>query len=604
MRLRYPMKIIRHLKKKIPESFNARLLTYLFVSMVVLTVVSNLIFIQLQKKMLTDHLIEEGKTVTRLLAHNVRLGVFSENEEQLRNSVDAVFEQEGVLAVLVFNENGELLNKGRTQSIGQQAVPAGFEMSRDIIMNRIKTSPFRSTYLEDTNRFVFWEPVLANPDFYSEENLYFSDGLVSNRERLIGFVAVSVTKEILKKGVRAILWRNMAIAILFLLLSCLVIYCVLREVTRPLARLIDDVKQRGVQIDTKDELGMLTDTYSSLVETLAESFETINELKEGLEDTVAKRTRELALANEKLAVRQKFLEEANRRLFRTLQELKETQSQLVQSEKMAALGQLVAGVAHEINNTINFISGAVPNLKRKMSAVKDALTSPEPLPSPEKSEEEGKNGEQEHCQEAASRGRKNDHEKLLKEIDILLANINEGASRTTSIVQDLKHFSRSDETEFKLSGIHQGLDSTLALLSHEYKDRIEIIKEYDPELPVISCLPGQINQVFMNILVNAIQAIAGKGTIRIKTWHDNGKVHISIKDNGRGIPADMLPKIFDPFFSTKEIGEGTGLGLGISFGIIKKHQGEIKVTSEVGKGSDFEVILPSRIAKAGNSRIS
>jgi len=179
----------------------------------------------------------------------------------------------------------------------------------------------------------------------------------------------------------------------------------------------------------------------------------------------------------------------------------------------------------------------------------------------------------------------------LKEIDDLLNGMDEGAKRTAEIVKGLRNFSRMDQNVVKKANLNESLDSTLALLHSSYKNRIEIEKDYG-DIPEIDCFPGQINQVFMNILSNAIQAISHEGVIKIKTWTDGKMVKISLKDSGAGMTDAVRKKIFDPFFTTKEVGKGTGLGLSISYGIIEKHNGEIEVFSRPGHGTEFIISIP------------
>lgn len=238
----------------------------------------------------------------------------------------------------------------------------------------------------------------------------------------------------------------------------------------------------------------------------------------------------------------------------TLKELKETQIQLINSEKMASLGQLVAGVAHEINTPVASIksnNGIVAKLLGSIenSELKEMLTD-------------------------------------INEID------KEAVSRISSIVTSLKKFVRLDEAELQEADINKELDLTLELIRHETKNRIEVIKNYG-EIPVIKCFPNMLNQVFTNILINACQAIEGSGTITITTEYNDKKLIVKIKDTGRGIPRNQLNKIFTAGFTTKSSGVGTGLGLAICSKIIEKHNGEIIVNSEVGKGSEFIITICS-----------
>jgi signal transduction histidine kinase len=243
-------------------------------------------------------------------------------------------------------------------------------------------------------------------------------------------------------------------------------------------------------------------------------------------------------------------------------------------------------VGHEINNTINFISGALPPLRATITELKEAIVASR-LP-----EVITENNSQYFLATLARRQGTTDFNGLLAQIDLLLGNIEEGANRTTVIVHHLKSFSRSSGQEFHPADLHEGLESTLTITRHQCRDRIEIETDLAPDLPLVECLGGQINQVFLNILTNAIQAITREGRIEIKSWSGNGEIHFAFSDSGGGIPAELLPRIFDPFFTTKETGKGTGLGLGICYQIVKKHGGQIKVKSQLGVGSTFEVILP------------
>lgn len=273
------------------------------------------------------------------------------------------------------------------------------------------------------------------------------------------------------------------------------------------------------------------------------------------------------------------LEDANK-------ELKETQTKLVHSAKMVSLGQLVAGVAHELNNPIGFIYSNMTHLKEyaeKLIALADAAEKqPQNLPALKEEYE---------------------FEYIVKDLPKLVASCQDGARRTRDIVLGLRNFSRLEEAKLQEIDVQQSLDTTLNLLQGEIKNRVEIHRQYEPT-PLIHCYASQINQVFMNILSNAVQAIEGTGHIWISTTalkdykgikeskDRRGWVQISIQDSGKGMSPETLEKIFDPFFTTKGVGQGTGLGLSISYGIIQNHGGEIQARSEVGVGTEFIVIIP------------
>jgi signal transduction histidine kinase len=278
------------------------------------------------------------------------------------------------------------------------------------------------------------------------------------------------------------------------------------------------------------------------------------------------------------------LNEINEELSATLENLKQTQMQLVQSEKMASLGQLTAGVAHEINNPINFVSAGIDSLAANyddLSILLEKYTALNPAQ------------DNTSLLEEVERLKKDlELDYLLEEFPQLLNSIKSGASRTTEIVKSLRNFTRLDEESLKLADIHEGLDSTLVILKSQLGEQgVMVVKSY-AELPPIQCYPGQLNQVFMNIMSNAIQAIEGEGKLYLHSRLEEGMVLISIRDTGKGMPEEIRQRIFEPFFTTKEVGEGTGLGLSISYGIIEKHKGKIEVWSKEGEGTEFRIHLP------------
>lgn len=284
----------------------------------------------------------------------------------------------------------------------------------------------------------------------------------------------------------------------------------------------------------------------------------------------------------------KLIEIKNKELHTLLRDLKEAQQQLVMSEKMASLGQLTAGVAHEINNPINFVSANIKPLKEDLSDIIESIHAYEKVIA--------ENELEAFFAKAKEDNRKKDLEFTLLEVQELLKGIEEGAHRTSEIVKGLRNFSRLDQNVVKNTNINEGLESTLAILHSSFKDRVTVVKDYG-NIPEITCLPGEINQVFMNILSNAIQAIEGTGNIFITTESNGDEVLIKIRDTGSGIPEAVKQKIFEPFFTTKDVGKGTGLGLSISYGIVKKHKGSIYVTSEIDQGTTFHIQLPIKQEK-------
>jgi signal transduction histidine kinase len=287
-----------------------------------------------------------------------------------------------------------------------------------------------------------------------------------------------------------------------------------------------------------------------------------------------------ALTEEKL--RKKELDEAMNRL-------KETQSQMVQNEKMASVGQLTAGIAHEINNPINFVYNGIDSLKMSIDDLMVIINKYNELQStaPEKVVA--------ILEEVEALKKRLRYERLMKNLPGVLSDIKSGANRTIEIVKGLRVFSRLDEEEQKAANVNECLDSTLVLLRNKTKDRIKVKRYFDQHIVDIMCFPGQLNQVFMNLLTNAIQAIPEDkmdGEVMIYTENVSDSIIIRILDNGSGIPEDVKKRIFEPFYTTKAVGIGTGLGLSISYGIIEKHGGKIYVNSEVDKGTEFVIELP------------
>ena len=304
--------------------------------------------------------------------------------------------------------------------------------------------------------------------------------------------------------------------------------------------------------------------------------------QEILENKVEKRTKELSLANEVILGHKEEIENQNRDLRKAFEQLKDTQAKLVQSEKMASLGILTAGIAHEINNPINFIKGSVIAMKRALPTffeIIQLINAADDTDSDEKL--------------TLIRGqiKERNLEEFIQKMSKLTDHIEIGVNRTTDIVKGLNSFSRSDSSDFVAANLNDCVKDTLILLTHLTKNKVTVSQDLQP-IPEIYCSPGQINQVLMNLLVNAVDAIEGEGQIHIATWQNNNQVHLMIRDSGQGIDQENLAKIFDPFFTTKEVGKGTGLGLSITMGIIKDHQGEIKIDSEPGVGTTVKVIFP------------
>ncbi|MDD5298007.1 MAG: ATP-binding protein [Rhodocyclaceae bacterium] len=352
----------------------------------------------------------------------------------------------------------------------------------------------------------------------------------------------------------------------------------LRELTRFVSSITEtgDLSRR-VSLPSHDEIGTLATAFNHMTTRLdgaaRERERFVRELEtsaEELEDKVQARTRELTAANTELT--------------HTLEELKAAESQLIQQEKMASLGQLVAGVAHELNNPIGFIYANFPHLDEYSQTLISLVDELRGLPLAEEDREK-----------LEARLEEADLEFLRQDMPKIIRSGQSGALRVKEIISSLRSFSRLDEAVEKPARLEEGLDDTLALLQHQIRKRIQVVRDYRLNVS-LPCHPGQLNQVFMNILYNAIQAIEGTGTITVSTRREADWAVVAISDTGRGIPAEILNRIFDPFFTTKKVGEGTGLGLSISYGIIEKHGGRISVDSEVGQGTTFTLSIPLKQA--------
>jgi signal transduction histidine kinase len=406
--------------------------------------------------------------------------------------------------------------------------------------------------------------------------------------------------EVAEKVVVASIGLSVAIAILLAVLTS-------RAIAQPIQSLTSVARQTTEEsnfelqatVEQDDEIGMLANAFNQLiraVQQLLQQQKTANEQLENysqtLESKVEERTQELS--------------DKNTQLQQLLEELQLTQVQMVQSEKMSALGQMVAGVAHEINNPVNFIHGNLTHVQEyahNLLGLVQLYQNHYPDPAPE----------------IQAEAEDIDMEFIQADLPKVLDSMKLGTDRIRQIVLSLRNFSRMDEAEFKAVDIHEGIDSTLLILQHRLKDKaerpaIQVIRDYG-NLPLIECYPGQINQVFMNILANAIDALEeanvkrtyqelkeNPNLITIRTAMIDSKwVKIAISDNGTGMSESVQKRLFDPFFTTKSVGKGTGLGLAISYQIVtEKHGGKLDCFSIPGEGTEFviQILVKQQIRDA------
>ena len=380
-------------------------------------------------------------------------------------------------------------------------------------------------------------------------------------------------------------WFMLSIVAACACLMAVVFYTLTTRFRWPVDRIIRDIRvvstgnlDHRMSHQSDDELGELAQAFDDMTEQLRRTRDQLREHSRNLEKRVHERTTEIAQRNEEL---NQLYEEAEH----SYMQLKAAQSQLVQHERMATLGQLVAGIAHEINNPVNFLINSVRPLRQVTSKIENVLRlyeSAENLSADDMSE---------RMRKIRLYKKQMSFDTVLGDMDSALELVCNGAERTGQIVENLRVFSRTEQTTFKSVDLRRGLDITISLLAHHLKNRITVHKDYR-EIPLVECNPGQINQVFMNLLSNAAQAIRGDGDIWLDVRKTGKYVRIRIRDNGQGIPDEHLYRIFEPFFTTKGETQGTGLGLSITHNIIQEHGGTIEVRSEPGKGTEFTVSLP------------
>lgn len=379
------------------------------------------------------------------------------------------------------------------------------------------------------------------------------------RDTKWGYYALFLPLAYADANIKELRSTMITVTAILVLAAVVLIFVLSRRIVAPvelLVRAMRRVKTGRIeqipQIDTTFEIEYLIHSFNEMTRNVASA-------KDALEEKVT----ELRAAND---------------------EIRNAQATLVQSAKMISLGQIVAGVAHELNNPIAFIYSNMHHLSEYVEKIRDLVAVyrkvRESLP---KEIRDALDAEEARVE----------IDFLLKDMEDLTRSCVDGANRVKEIVTGLRTFSRMDDMEFRRHDLREGLHSTIRLLVTEFKERVRVHEEFE-EIPSIDCNLSQLNQVFMNLLSNAAQAISGKGEVWVRTRRAGEFVEVEIEDTGGGMPKEVLEKIFDPFFTTKAVGEGTGLGLSIAYGLIQKHQGSIRVSSAVGQGTKFTIRLPIR----------
>ncbi len=429
------------------------------------------------------------------------------------------------------------------------------------------------------------QPVTLKNPFDQQKNWLFDGqkyiGALSQLQQIGDFyfqIAAFMSKQKAREPQYALLKELNIVASIVIIPILLIVILMSRRFIRPIQTFINTIQKieqnndltLTVPIDSNDEIADLAKVFNRLTNNLNKAFKEresiskqLEQLNNSLEEKVKQRTKDLETA---------------------LDQLKSAQLKLVQSEKMNSLGQLVAGIAHEINNPVGAIYANVHPLKDYIHDLEESIMLAQRL----------LNGDNQQQFEAFLE--QIDYQFMQQDLHDLVRSLQQSAERIKDIVLALRNFSRLDQGELKKVRLEEGIESTLNILHHEYKNRIKIEKDFQLNQDV-ECYAGELNQVFMNILANAIQAIPDKGHIRIQTYQQDQQAVVKISDDGPGIPDEIKARIFEPFFTTKEIGKGTGLGLSISYGIIEKHQGSLNVDSAPGGGAVFTIRIPLQMSK-------
>jgi len=504
--------------------------------------------IQRQEEGFRRGLEENGETMVRILAMQAESGVLFEDRQELDELLQKFHIFENIRCAIIYNREGEILSQTgewdensttRIREIGHLSEPDA-PLCNDY-------------YVEDANGHVYIDlnhPVMSRVERLDRENLGITGGIDASLARTfvsehLGDIRLVLSLEGVNKSIAEARLAAIILTLLVVVATIAFITFFIRFVTKPLKMLVavtdqvarGDLGQR-VQLQQHDELGQLAATFNKMIESLQQSRNEIEDYNRTLEEKIIQRTLEL----------------------------EEAQAQLIQSEKMSAIGQLAAGVAHELNNPLGGILGYAQFTLEKMKK-----KSPGQLA-----------------------------DKEVTSFIRYLTDIETQARRCKAIVQNLLRFSRSRrDSDFEAVDVRSIIEDTVTFVEHQlHMNQIELKLEFDADLPTIQGSGGQLQQVFTNLIINAMHASAPETSITIKSRYSpalgefGGAVELQFIDQGSGIEPENIKKIFEPFFTTKEVGKGTGLGLSVSYGIIKDHGGEIKVDSVVGRGTTFTLILP------------
>lgn len=537
--------------KILRENFRVKVVFIGVVFVLIVCASFTIFFVHREKASLNNALIKNGKLLAGILAHSSRLGVFSENNNLLKDPIDGIFEQQEVVAVSVFNEEGNLLNRKTVK----QDLPPDQSSSDDklnssaLLIKKLgdSTSPI---CLNKKDGIECWSAVFSRPSYEKEESLFFGADKHQSRPMAIGFVKISMSKELLDKRLYGLLWKAILIAVAAVIAGSVFMYVMIKEITKPLNTLATGIRTLGkegvaenILVETEDEIGKLAMVF--------------NEMSESLRKRNAEKLR--------------------------------LETQLRQAQKLEALGTLAGGIAHDFNNVLTPILG--------------------------------------YTEMAMADVQKND--RIYRDLDKVF----KSALRARDMIKHILDFSRQSEEERTPLKIQYVIKEALKLLRASLPTTIAITQDLDEKCGSVLADPTSVHRILMNLCTNAYYAMREKGgelnvTLRETTITGTvdfapaqnlspGKyVELTVSDTGQGMEKEVKAKIFDPYFTTKPPGEGTGMGLAVVHGIVKRYGGDVRVQSEYGKGTTFQLYFPIiesepevienpiiEVAPGGNERI-
>ncbi len=535
------------------------------------------------KNQLQSEMDKRGLSEVESLASDSEYGALTENRAILDNIVKGRLRKPDIIYVEITGGDNKILAQNGKDDYGS---------FNDEIANISRpvsdTRRLPLTLNKGKHALGFIAPILSEESAVDDgaEDLGFltigeAGGESSQQPAVIGLVKVVFSLKNLNDKISYIFSIGAFIVFSITAISTIISLFLLNVLIKPIRKVTETAMEiskgnfdKTVEVKSLDEIGIMAENFNRMTSILQLHINELEELKDKLEHKVDERTIDLKCANSALKS--------------AYDDLKRTQKQLIHSEKMASLGLLTAGIAHEINNPVNFIASGVDTLDERVGELLLLLDKYKEL------EKDSSLNLSEFLKKITNFKERIYYEDTIIDLRKILDGISEGVDRTVKIVKDLRQVSRNKDDKVHTININKQINATLNILNAQYKSRIEIIREYAGD-PTLECYPDQINKVFMNILGNAVQSIENKGVIKIKTARKEDGIFITVTDSGKGIPEENMPRIFDPFFTTKEVGEGTGLGLSMSYEIIKNHNGDINVKSKPGEGSVFEVRLPAKL---------